>query len=79
MPPAPCVIRVTALAPNTSPLPFLRSPYDIAGRNYDWLGLAEAADTLFIMAYDTESQVGPVTDDDVIRWCRRPQGRGAVG
>lgn len=34
------------------------SPFDIDGRNYDWAGLAAAADTLFIMAYDTASQVG---------------------
>jgi hypothetical protein len=32
------------------------SPYDVDGRNYDWRGLAAAADTLFIMAYDTASQ-----------------------
>ena len=34
------------------------SPFDVDGRNYDWAGLAAAADTLFIMAYDTASQVG---------------------
>lgn len=34
------------------------SPYDVDGRNYDWAGLAAAADLLFIMAYDTASQVG---------------------
>ncbi|WIA29055.1 hypothetical protein OEZ86_011567 [Tetradesmus obliquus] len=33
------------------------SPFDIDGRNYDWAGLAAAADTLFIMAYDTASQI----------------------
>ena len=33
------------------------SPYDIDGRNYDWLGLAEAADILFVMSYDMQSQV----------------------
>lgn len=34
------------------------SPYDVDGRSYDWLGLAEAADLLFVMAYDIQSQVG---------------------
>jgi di-N-acetylchitobiase len=38
------------------------SPYNVDGRNYDWLGLAKAADILFIMAYDMQSQV---------RWARR--------
>lgn len=33
------------------------SPYDVDGRNYDWLKLATAADVLFVMAYDTQSQV----------------------
>lgn len=33
------------------------SPFDVDGRNYDWLKLAAAADILFIMAYDTQSQV----------------------
>jgi hypothetical protein len=33
------------------------SPFDVDGRNYDWAGLAAAADTLFVMAYDTASQV----------------------
>jgi di-N-acetylchitobiase len=33
------------------------SPYDIDGRSYDYKGLAEAADLLFIMMYDTQSQV----------------------
>ncbi|KAI8463528.1 MAG: glycoside hydrolase superfamily [Monoraphidium minutum] len=33
------------------------SPYDVDGRNYDWRGLAAAADMLFIMAYDTQSQI----------------------
>ena len=33
------------------------SPYDVDGRNYDWLGLAEAADILFVMSYDMQSQV----------------------
>jgi hypothetical protein len=33
------------------------SPYDIDGRNYDWAGLAAAADLLFVMVYDTQSQV----------------------
>jgi di-N-acetylchitobiase len=34
------------------------SPFDIDGRNYDWHGLAAAADLLFVMVYDTQSQVG---------------------
>ncbi|EDQ92527.1 uncharacterized protein MONBRDRAFT_13539 [Monosiga brevicollis MX1] len=35
-------------------------PYDVDGRNYDYVGLAAAADLLFIMAYDTRSQIyGP--------------------
>lgn len=34
------------------------SPYDIDSRSYDWHGLAAAADLLFIMIYDTQSQVG---------------------
>eukprot|EP00878_Enallax_costatus_P018615 GHUV01019606.1.p1 GENE.GHUV01019606.1~~GHUV01019606.1.p1 ORF type:complete len:275 (+),score=60.00 GHUV01019606.1:105-929(+) len=33
------------------------SPYDVDGRNYDWLKLAEAANVLFLMAYDTQSQI----------------------
>ncbi len=33
------------------------SPYDVDGRNYDWAGLAAAADIFFVMAYDTQSQV----------------------
>lgn len=33
------------------------SPYDVDGRNYDWAGLGKAADMLFVMAYDTQSQV----------------------
>lgn len=33
------------------------SPYDVDGRNYDWLGLAESADILFVMSYDMQSQV----------------------
>lgn len=35
------------------------SPYDIDGRSFDWQGLAAAADLLFIMLYDTQSQVSP--------------------
>lgn len=35
------------------------SPYDIDGRSFDWKGLAAAADLLFIMLYDTQSQVWP--------------------
>ena len=34
------------------------SPCGIDGRNYDVLGLAAAADLLFVMAYDMQSQVG---------------------
>ena len=33
------------------------SPYGIDGRNYDIQGLAAAADLLFLMAYDMQSQV----------------------
>mmetsp|Transcript_22288 Transcript_22288/g.66455 ORF Transcript_22288/g.66455 Transcript_22288/m.66455 type:complete len:313 (+) Transcript_22288:1128-2066(+) len=33
------------------------SPYDIDGRNYDWAGLFESADRLFVMSYDMQSQV----------------------
>ena len=33
------------------------SPFDVDGRNYDWQGLSAAADLLFVMAYDTQSQV----------------------
>jgi len=33
------------------------SPYGIDGRNYDILGVAAAADLLFVMAYDMQSQV----------------------
>ena len=33
------------------------SPYGIDGRNYDVTGLAAAADLLFVMAYDMQSQV----------------------
>lgn len=32
------------------------SPYGIDGRSYDWQGLAAAADLLFMMAYDMQSQ-----------------------
>jgi di-N-acetylchitobiase len=48
-----------AAAPNatvTVDVPW--SPYDVDGRNYDWAGLAGAADYLFVMAYDIQSQVG---------------------
>lgn len=34
------------------------SPHGIDGRNYDWPGLAAAADLLFVMAYDMQSQAG---------------------
>ncbi len=34
------------------------SPFGVDGRNYDALGLAAAADVLFVMAYDMQSQVG---------------------
>ncbi|GAB4818243.1 hypothetical protein N2152v2_005289 [Parachlorella kessleri] len=33
------------------------SPHGIDGRNFDWAGLAKAADLLFVMAYDTQSQI----------------------
>ncbi|GAX78080.1 hypothetical protein CEUSTIGMA_g5522.t1 [Chlamydomonas eustigma] len=33
------------------------SPYDVDGRNYDWAGLAAAADLLFVMSYDMQSQI----------------------
>ena len=33
------------------------SPFGVDGRNYDALGLAAAADVLFVMAYDMQSQV----------------------
>lgn len=33
------------------------SPFGIDGRWYDWEGLASAADLLFVMAYDMQSQV----------------------
>jgi hypothetical protein len=33
------------------------SPYGIDGRWYDWLGMAQAADLLFFMAYDMQAQV----------------------
>lgn len=32
------------------------TPYDADGRNYDVVGLAEAADHIFIMSYDLQSQ-----------------------
>ena len=32
------------------------SPAGVDGRNYDWLGLSQAADILFVMAYDMQSQ-----------------------
>ena len=34
------------------------SPHGIDGRHFDWPGLAAAADLLFIMSYDMQSQVG---------------------
>ena len=34
------------------------SPAGVDGRYYDWLGLSQAADVLFVMAYDMQSQVG---------------------
>jgi len=37
----------------TVDVPFL--PYDNDGRDYDYLGLAAAADALFVMAYDTQA------------------------
>ena len=33
------------------------SPANIDGRSYDWAGLADAADYLFVMAYDMRSQI----------------------
>jgi len=33
------------------------SPHDIDGRSYDWVGLADASDLLYIMAYDLRSQI----------------------
>ncbi|KAL4440207.1 hypothetical protein ABPG75_003208 [Micractinium tetrahymenae] len=33
------------------------SPHGIDGRHYDWAGLAAAADLLFVMAYDMQSQI----------------------
>ena len=32
------------------------SPTGVDGRYYDWLGLSQAADILFVMAYDMQSQ-----------------------
>jgi hypothetical protein len=37
------------------------SPYDADGRNYDWLGLASAADLLVVMAYDMQAEVKSTT------------------
>lgn len=34
------------------------SPHGIDNRHFDWPGLAAAADLLFIMSYDMQSQVG---------------------
>jgi spore germination protein YaaH len=35
-------------------------PFDVDGRNYDYAAIADAADILFVMAYDTRSQIyGP--------------------
>lgn len=34
------------------------SPQGVDGRNYDWAGLAAAADLVFVMAYDMQSQAG---------------------
>lgn len=33
------------------------SPDNIDGRNYDWVGISEACDFMFVMAYDTRSQI----------------------
>jgi len=33
------------------------SPYDIDQRSYDWRALADAADFLYVMAYDIQSQI----------------------
>ena len=36
------------------------SPFDIDGRNYDWGSIGTAADIVFVMAYDMQSQMyGP--------------------
>jgi len=48
------------------------SPYDVDGRNYDWLGLAEAADLLFVMAYDIQSQVSTMLQLVVVCRQKRP-------
>lgn len=32
-------------------------PYDVDGRNYDWVALANAVDIFFVMVYDTRSQI----------------------
>lgn len=55
----PCVVLCRAVlgAQVTVDVPW--SPYDIDGRSYDFKGLADAADLLFVMMYDTQSQVGP--------------------
>ena len=36
---------------------FAWSPNGIDGRWFDWIGLASAADWVFVMGYDTQSQV----------------------
>lgn len=36
---------------------FAWSPHGIDGRNFDWPGLASAADIVFLMMYDMQSQV----------------------
>lgn len=33
------------------------SPYDVDGRSYDWRGLGDAVDLLFVMVYDVQSQI----------------------
>ena len=58
------------------------SPYDVDGRNYDWLGLAEAADILFVMSYDMQSQVmdGSCSRKLVERgWGKEKGGEGQDG
>lgn len=42
------------------------SPYGVDDRHYDWAGLAEATDLLFVMAYDTQSQA---RSDDTLGTC----------
>ena len=45
---------------------FAWSPHGIDGRHFDWMGLAAAADLLFVMAYDMQSQVRMTQGVDII-------------